>query len=78
MKTTLSFNTNIEITVHQIADMIRQLSQNERAKLIALLADDEPTKTEILTGLKEAIEEVNLAKQGKMKLKSARAFLHEL
>ncbi|MFI5201990.1 MAG: hypothetical protein ACHQNE_06360 [Candidatus Kapaibacterium sp.] len=33
---------------------------------------------QILEGLKSAIEEVNLAKQGKIKLKSAREVLREL
>jgi hypothetical protein len=35
-------------------------------------------KKKILDDLKEAIEEVNLAKQGKVKLKSARQLLNEL
>ncbi len=35
-------------------------------------------KSEILEGLKEAVEQVNLAKQGKIKLKPARQLLDEL
>ena len=35
-------------------------------------------KEEFLNGLKEAIEEVKLAKAGKIKLKSAKALLDEL
>ena len=38
----------------------------------------EPTKEEILQGLREAIEEVNLANQGKIKLLDARELLDEL
>lgn len=34
-------------------------------------------KIEILTGLKEAVEEVNMAKEGKLKLKSFKEFLDE-
>jgi hypothetical protein len=34
-----------------------------------------PYKTEILEGIKEAVEQVNLAKEGKIKLKSARDLL---
>lgn len=34
-------------------------------------------KLEILTGLKEAVEEVNMAKEGKLKLKSLKDFLDE-
>ena len=37
-----------------------------------------PYKAEVLEGLKEAVEQVNLAKQGKVKLKSARQLLDEL
>lgn len=37
-----------------------------------------PHNAEVLEGLKEAVEQVNLAKQGKVKLKSARNLLDEL
>lgn len=37
-----------------------------------------PYKAEVLEGLKEAVEQVNQAKQGKIKLKSARQLLDEL
>ena len=37
-----------------------------------------PYKTEILEGIKEAVEQVNLAKEGKIVLKSARDLLDEL
>ncbi|MEP7171802.1 MAG: hypothetical protein ABI855_20680 [Bacteroidota bacterium] len=37
-----------------------------------------PTKAQFLQELKEAVEEVTLAKQGKIKLQSARDFLNEL
>lgn len=36
------------------------------------------SKQAFLDGLKEAVDEVNLAKQGKIKLKSAEELLHEL
>ena len=38
----------------------------------------EPAKKEILEGLREAIEEVKLAEQGKRKLLDARELLNEL
>jgi hypothetical protein len=38
----------------------------------------EPTKEEILEGLKEAVEEVNLYDQGKLKFKTLDAVLEEL
>ena len=34
-------------------------------------------KLEILAGLEEAVEEVNMAKEGKLKLKSLKEFLDE-
>lgn len=37
-----------------------------------------PEKAALIKGLKRAVEEVNLAKQGKIKLRSARELLREL
>ena len=37
-----------------------------------------PYKSEILEGLAEAVHEVNLAKEGKIKLKTAKEMLDEL
>jgi hypothetical protein len=37
-----------------------------------------PYKAEVIEGLKEAVDQVNLSKQGKVKLKSARQLLDEL
>jgi hypothetical protein len=45
---------------------------------IAELNIDEPTKAEILEGFTEALQEVKLHREGKVKLKSARELLHEL
>jgi hypothetical protein len=38
----------------------------------------EPSKQEILEGIKEGLEQVKLYKQGKLKLKSAKDLLNEL
>ena len=40
--------------------------------------EPEPTKTEILNGIKEALEEVKLIKAGKKKAKSLKDLLDEL
>jgi hypothetical protein len=40
--------------------------------------EPEPTKAEILAGIKEALEEVKLIKAGKMKAKSFKELLNEL
>lgn len=39
---------------------------------------EEPTKKEILDSIKEGMKEVQLAKEGKIELQSARDFLNEL
>ena len=40
--------------------------------------DDEPTKEEILAGIKQGLEEVKLLQQGKLKATSLKDFLNEL
>jgi hypothetical protein len=40
--------------------------------------EPEPTKAEILAGIKEAVEEVKLIKSGKIKAKSLKELLNEL
>ena len=40
--------------------------------------EDEPTKEEILDGIRQAVKEVNLIKHGKMKGTSLKEFLNEL
>lgn len=39
---------------------------------------DEPSKEEILHGLQQAVEEMNLIKKGKLKARDARDLLNEL
>jgi hypothetical protein len=41
-------------------------------------ADDEPTKAEILEGLKQAVEEMKLIKAGKLKGRPAEELFNEL
>jgi len=38
----------------------------------------EPTKEEILEGLKQAVKELNLVKKGKLKARDARELINEL
>lgn len=40
--------------------------------------DDEPTKEEILDGIRQAVKEVNLIKQGKLKGRPVQELLDEL
>lgn len=79
MEAVIQLNTNITLTFNQLVELACQLPKPERLRLASLLQnDDEPSKQQLLKDLREAIEEVNLAKQGKVKLKSAREFLNEL
>ena len=73
-----SLNINVSLSFYQLVELVKQLPEKEKNELASILIDDEPSKKQILQGLKEAIEEVNLAKQGKIKLKSAREFINEL
>ncbi len=73
-----SLNINLSLSFYQLVELARQLPKKKQAELASILLDEEPSKEQILQGLKEAIVEVNLAKQGKGKLKSAREFINEL
>jgi len=70
-----------EVTV-QIPDKKYQLFL-EMMKSISFVKkvkteDDEPTKEEILEGLKQAVKEVNLIKQGKLNARPIQELLDEL
>ena len=79
METVTHLTADITLTFSQLAELVLQLPKPERLRLVSILQDgDEPSKEQILKDIREAIEEVNLAKQGKIKLKSAREFINEL
>jgi hypothetical protein len=79
METVTHLTADITLTFSQLAELVLQLPKPERLRLVSILQDsDEPSKEQILQDIREAIEEVNLAKQGKIKLKSAREFINEL
>lgn len=77
MATETHLNIAVRISFNQLM-AVQQLSKSEKKKLISVLQNEEDEKPTIIDGIKEAIEEVNLAKKGKVKLKSARTFLNEL
>lgn len=78
MATETHLNIDIRISFDQLITVVQQLSINEKKKLINFLQDEENEKSALINNIKEAVEEVNLAKKGKVKLKSARTFLDEL
>ncbi|WP_167493400.1 hypothetical protein [Leptospira interrogans] len=47
-------------------------------KILIEIKDKEPTKKEILEGIKQGMKEVKLAREGKIKLKSAKELFDEL
>jgi hypothetical protein len=57
-------------------ELLKNLGLEKKARVAQ--EEKEPSKQEILQGIREAAEEVKLAKQGKVKLKSFESFLNEL
>jgi hypothetical protein len=55
-------------------ELMKSLSFVKNVKAV----DDEPTKEEILDGIKQAVKEVNLIKQGKLKGRPIQDVLDEL
>jgi hypothetical protein len=76
METTL----NIPLTVSQLATLLRQqLPKKDRQKLISLLQDEEElTKAELKAEIRQAVQEVNLIKKGKLKARPIQDLLDEL
>ena len=76
METTL----NIPLTVSQLATLLRQqLPKKDRQKLISLLQDEEElTKAELKVEIRQAVQEVNLIKKGKLKARPIQDLLDEL
>ncbi|MCA0364090.1 MAG: hypothetical protein LCH67_08600 [Bacteroidetes bacterium] len=83
MESTLQYQ--IPLSVNELAKVIKeQFSLKDRNTLADLIkiqpdnGDDEPTKEQLLDEIREAVKEVNLAKQGKIKLKTLDQLLDEL
>jgi hypothetical protein len=55
-------------------EMMKSISFVKKVKT----EEDEPTKEEILDGIRQAAKEVNLIKQGKLKPTSLKEFLNDL
>ncbi len=83
MEATLNFN--IPLSINELAQLIReQLPVSDRLKLAQLLgndepeSDDEPTQEQLVAEIKQAVHELNLVKQGKMKARPVKELLDEL
>lgn len=77
MKTTLSLDTNIQLTFKQVKDLAQQLPKKERMKLATILVDGEEgmTKEQLIAKIKEGLNEVKLYKEGKIELQTLEEFL---
>jgi hypothetical protein len=71
---------SVPLTFNQLADLALQLPKKDRQRLVALLQKEEgqSAKMQLKTDIKEAIDEVNLYKQGKKELRSVWEVLDEL
>jgi hypothetical protein len=73
MEATLSFNTNIQLTLSQLVELAKQLSKEDRAKLAALLMEvDQPvlSKAELKGKLEEGLQDAKLHREGKLQLRT--------
>jgi hypothetical protein len=81
MEATLSFNTNIQLTLSQLVELAKQLSKEDRAKLAALLMEvDQPvlSKAELKVKLEEGLQDAKLHREGKLKLRTLTEFLDDV
>jgi len=81
MKTTLNFNTNVQLTLSQLTELARKLPLKERMKLASILMEEEEevvTKKELVARIKEGLDEVKLYKDKKIQLSSLKEFLEDV
>ncbi|OYU94375.1 MAG: hypothetical protein CFE21_16530 [Bacteroidetes bacterium B1(2017)] len=84
MEATLKYS--IPQSVMELAELIKsKFTAKEQLKLVQILQKEpeedeyeEPTKEQLLQEIREAAEEVKLARQGKIKLKTLEELLNEL
>ncbi len=84
MEATLKYS--IPQSVMELAELIKsKFTAKEQLKLVQILQKEpeedeyeEPTKEQLLQEIREAAEEVKLARQGKIKLKTLEQLLDEL
>jgi len=80
MKTTLNFNTSIQLTLSQLVDLAIQLPKKERFKLASILVEEEDyiSKNELVSKIKEGLQDAKLHKEGKIKLRTLSEFLENV
>jgi hypothetical protein len=80
MKTTLNFETRIQLTLNQLVDLAIQLPKKERFKLASILVeeDDVISKNELILKIREGLQDAKLHKEGKIKLRTLSEFLENV
>lgn len=80
MKTTLNFNTSIQLTLNQLVDLAIQLPKKERFKLASILVEEEDyiSKNELVSKIKEGLQDAKLHKEGEIKLRTLSEFLENV
>ncbi len=81
MEVTLNFSANIQLTLSQLAELARQLPQEDRAKLaLMLLEADEPamSNAKLKAKIKEGLQDAKLHREGKIKLRTLTEFLADV
>jgi cell fate (sporulation/competence/biofilm development) regulator YlbF (YheA/YmcA/DUF963 family) len=85
MEATLNLNTTIQLTISQLAELVRQLPQKERAKLASMIIEsdakaNEPimSKNELKAKIKEGLQDAKLHREGKIKLRTLTEFLADV
>ena len=77
-------NYSIPVSVKELAGLIKsKFSAKDQLKLVKILQKEseeyeEPTKEQLLQEIREAAEEINLIKQGKLKGRPIEELLNEL
>ncbi|EKR17404.1 hypothetical protein [Leptospira interrogans] len=61
-----------------LIEILKDLAYVKFKIITETIEEKEPTKKEILDGIKQGLKEVELHRQGKLKLKSAKELLDEL
>lgn len=80
MKTTINFNTSIQLTLNQLVDLAIQLPKKERFKLASILVEEEDyiSKNELVSKIKEGLQDAKLHKEGEIKLRTLSEFLENV
>ncbi|EPE82867.1 hypothetical protein LEP1GSC021_4544 [Leptospira noguchii str. 1993005606] len=58
--------------------LLKNLEKSGKVRHRKKIKEKEPTKKEILDGIKQGLKEVKLHREGKLKLKSAKELLKEI